>query len=47
MVALTGDPSIKPMEAKMQMTEATRLREPMMRVPVFREVQQHILVKSI
>ena len=38
MVALTGDPAIKPMEARMQMMEATILREPMMRVPVFREV---------
>ena len=28
-----------PMEARMPMKEATRLREPMMRVPVFREVQ--------
>ena len=37
MVALTSDPAMKPMEARMPMTEATRLREPMMRVPVFRE----------
>ena len=28
---------MKPMEAKKKMMEATRLREPMMRVPVFRE----------
>ena len=28
---------MKPMEARMRMTEVTRPREPMMRVPVFRE----------
>ena len=28
---------MQPMETRMPMTEATRLREPMMRVPVFRE----------
>ena len=39
MVALTSDPAMQPiaMETRMPMTEATRLREPMMRVPVFRE----------
>ena len=36
-VALTSDPAMKPIEARMPMTEATRLREPMIRVPVFRE----------
>ena len=30
---------MKPMEVRMPMKEATRLREPMMRVPVFREMQ--------
>ena len=28
---------MKPMEVRMPMKEVTRLREPMMRVPVFRE----------
>ena len=37
MVALTSDPAMQPMETRMPMTEATRLREPMIRVPVFRE----------
>ena len=30
--------AMKPMEARVRMTEATKLREPMMRVPVFREM---------
>ena len=29
---------MKPMEVRMRMTEVTRPREPMMRVPVFREM---------
>ena len=37
MEASTVDPAMKLMEARMPMTETTRLRKPMMRVAVFRE----------
>ena len=37
MVAQTVDPAMKPMKKRRRMTEPTRPREPMMRVPVFRE----------
>ena len=37
MFALTFVPAITPIEMRMRMTEPTTLREPMMRVPVFRE----------
>ena len=44
MVALTrfwsDDIDMKPKEAMMRMTQKTRLRAPMMRVPVFREVHE-------
>ena len=36
-IARTVDPAMNPMDARMPMTEATRLREPMIRVPVFNE----------
>ena len=38
MVAQTVDPAMKPMKKRRRMTEPTRPREPMMRVPVFREM---------
>ena len=38
MVALTADAAMKTMEVRMLKAEATRLRAPMMRVPVFREM---------
>ena len=44
MVALTrfwsDDNDMKPKEARMRMTQKTRLRAPMMRVPVFREMHE-------
>ena len=35
---LTVGAAMNPIEVRMPMTEATRLREPMTRVPVFKEV---------
>ena len=32
------DPAMAPIEAMMKMTQATRLRAPMIRVPVFKEM---------
>ena len=34
----TFNPAMTTIEAMMKMTEATRLREPMIRVPVFKEM---------
>ena len=39
MVALTSDPAMRLIEMRMRTTLPTRLRAPMMRVPVFREAQ--------
>ena len=42
MVALTRswDPDMQPKETRQRMTQKTRLRAPMMRVPVFREMHE-------
>ena len=44
MVALTVDAAMKTMEVRMLKAEATRLRAPMMRVPVFREAHAQQVV---